>query len=596
MDNNTAIVILNWNGSQFLELFLPQVVERSQNCDVYVADNGSTDDSLNLLKNKFPAVKTIELPNNSGYTGGYNKALKLIKAKYYILLNSDIEVTPDWTIPLINLMESDNTIAAAQPKIKSFHEKTKFEYAGAAGGFIDSLGYPFCRGRFIGAATETDNGQYDDTREIFWATGAAMIVRADLYHEMEGLDENFFAHMEEIDLCWRLKRAGYKIMVCPSSTVYHVGGGTLPVWSPRKTYYNFRNNIAMLYKNLSTARFAWVYSIRLGTDFLRFLTYLIPMKFSFAGAIFKGHRDFWKMRSKLRTTEHITKKRVSQIYGGSIVLRQIFKGNIFGKMMTLAMAITLPLLALSCASATPKVQKTAQIVQNNKPTPVEIVDIVNELPHNSNDYTQGLVFRNGKMYESTGEYGHSQLKIIDLNDNKVEKKIKLKEEFFGEGIEIIGNEVFQLTWQEELAFVYDAQTLKLLRTMKYKGEGWGLATNGTDLYLTDGSSQVTVLDPKTFRVIRRFAVRDDKGAVSQLNELEWIEGKLWANIYINNKIAVINPQNGIIEKYIDCSPLVNKIGNLKTADVLNGIAYDKQGDKIYLTGKLWDKLFEIRNR
>ncbi len=588
MNNNTAIVILNWNGRQFLELFLPQVILRSGECDVFVADNGSTDNSVQLLRNEFPSVKVIELKTNTGYTGGYNKALKLIDAKYYILLNSDIEVDENWTAPLIELMDGDPTIAAAQPKIRSFSEKHKFEYAGASGGFIDVLGYPFCRGRFIGPQVETDTGQYDDTREIFWATGAAMIVRADVYHELGGLDDNFFAHMEEIDLCWRFKRAGYKIMVCPQSVVYHVGGGTLPVWSPRKTYFNFRNNIAMLYKNLNPGRFAWVYSIRVCTDFLRLLTYLIPMKLSFAAAIFKGHKDFWKMRPLLRTTENLPKKQVSQIYNGSIVIRQIFKGNIFGKMMTLI----LPLLMLSCGSATPKQQPVA--VQKN--TPIEVVDVAKEYSHNANDYTQGLTFRNGNLYEGTGEYGHSKLKIINLDNNETLKSINLADNYFGEGIEIVGDKIFQLTWQEGVAFVYDVKTLKLLRTMKYKGEGWGLTSDGNELYLTDGSSQITVLDPTNFRIKRRLAVRDNKGTVSQLNELEWIDGKLWANIYLDNKIAIINPKNGVIEKYIDCSPLVRMIGNIATADVLNGIAYDKEGDKIYVTGKLWDKLFEIKNR
>lgn len=247
----TAVVILNWNGRKFLKKFLPDVIKFSKkDAEVIVADNASTDDSVAVLKADFPEIRIIENKSNGGFAKGYNQALKLIDAEYYILLNSDIEVTENWINPVIELMESDKNIAACQPKIRSYHEKEKFEYAGAAGGFIDKFGYPFCRGRIF-QSLEEDKGQYDDTVEIFWATGAALFIRAELYHKLGGMDDDFFAHMEEIDLCWRLKNEGYKIMYCPKSTVYHVGGGTLPTSSSWKTYLNFRNNFFLIYKNHS---------------------------------------------------------------------------------------------------------------------------------------------------------------------------------------------------------------------------------------------------------------------------------------------------------------------------------------------------------
>lgn len=331
-----AVVILNWNGAEFLRRFLSSVVENSTaedaHVEVIVADNGSTDDSLEWLKANMPQVRVIELPENYGFTGGYNRALRQVESDYYLLLNSDIEVTPQWLEPLVSAMEADKHIAAAMPKIKSWSEPTKFEYAGASGGFIDTLGYPFCRGRLV-SITESDTGQYDTPREIFWATGAAMMVRASLYHSSGGLDENFFAHMEEIDLCWRLRRQGYSIAVVPQSVVYHVGAGTLPVWSPRKTYLNFRNNIAMLYKNLSRPRFIFLLPLRMATDSARLVTYLMVGKWSFALAIFNGHRDFWRMRSKLDRQPQFGFGRVGQIYKGSIVFRCLFVSKWFGKMM-----------------------------------------------------------------------------------------------------------------------------------------------------------------------------------------------------------------------------------------------------------------------
>lgn len=320
MRNRVSVVILNWNGRLYLEKFLASIIAHSTpQAEVIVADNGSDDDSVMWLQANYPEIRLILLSQNYGFTGGYNRALSQIDSEYYILLNSDIEVSQGWIIPLIELLDSDPQIAAVQPKIKSYTYNNFFEYAGASGGFIDTLGYPFCRGRLIGACEE-DTGQYDTPREIFWATGAALMMRSHLYHQSGGLDENFFAHQEEIDLCWRLKRQGYKIAVAPSSVVYHVGAGTLPVWSPLKTYLNFRNNIAMLYKNLSLTRFALVYAIRLGTDFMRLFSYLLTFKISFAAAIFRGHRDFWRIRCKLNRHEEFGFEQVGQIYKGSIVL------------------------------------------------------------------------------------------------------------------------------------------------------------------------------------------------------------------------------------------------------------------------------------
>lgn len=269
-----AVVILNWNGQKFLEQFLPSVIRySSEDAEVIVADNGSTDESIKVLKQKFPKVRIVELTENKGFTGGYNAALKQVDADYYVLLNSDIEVTKDWIKPIIGLMERDTTIAACQPKIISFDDKSRFEYAGAAGGYIDWLGYPFCRGRIF-EETEQDKGQYNDECEVFWATGACMFVRPSVFHNVGGFDEHFFAHMEEIDLCWRMKNLGHKVYYSPHSTVYHVGGGTLGKENPQKTFLNFRNNLYLLLKNLPLERMIFVLILRFlmdGVAVLRFL-------------------------------------------------------------------------------------------------------------------------------------------------------------------------------------------------------------------------------------------------------------------------------------------------------------------------------------
>jgi len=321
-----AIVILNWNGKRFLEQFLPQVIEfNSPYSEVIVADNASTDDSVDFLATHYPNIRVIINDSNGGFSKGYNDALKHVDAEYYCLLNSDIEVTPNWIEPIIQLMESDPTIAVCQPKIRSWHEPEKFEYAGAAGGFIDKYGYPFCRGRMF-MDLEVDNGQYDDISEIFWATGACMFVRSELYHAHGGLDEDFFAHMEEIDFCWRMKNLGYKIMYCSDSKVFHIGGGTLPKKSSRKTYLNFRNNIFLLYKNLPHNRLIIVFSVRLILDGVAAIRFLFDSGFADAWAVFKAHLHFYKsLRRNLKKRNKIPHIHVSNILNKNLVLEYYFK-------------------------------------------------------------------------------------------------------------------------------------------------------------------------------------------------------------------------------------------------------------------------------
>ena len=257
-----AVVILNWNGRKHLEQFLPSVTAATySNYEVIVADNGSTDDSLSYLQLHYPGIRTIQFKENYGFAKGYNEALKQVKADYYVLLNSDVEVQPGWLEPMVELLEKDRSIAACQPKILSWHNKHLFEYAGAAGGWLDEYGYPFAKGRVFDICEE-DKGQYDQSEPIFWASGAALFIRPAVYHAVKGFDEYFFAHQEEIDLCWRIQLAGHKIYSCPSSIVYHVGGGTLPKGNSLKTYLNFRNNRIMLSKNLPLSKKIWVMPVR----------------------------------------------------------------------------------------------------------------------------------------------------------------------------------------------------------------------------------------------------------------------------------------------------------------------------------------------
>jgi len=286
--HHTAVVILNYNGKPYLEQFLPSVVANSGGAEIVVADNGSTDDSLAYLAEAFPHVRCLPMPENAGFSEGYNRALRQVEADYYVLLNSDVEVTANWLDPLVTLMNSDSNIAACQPCILSHRDRNKFEHAGAGGGFIDLLGYPFCRGRIFDTV-ESNTGQYDDTVEIFWATGACMMVRATDYHAMGGLDPDFFAHMEEIDLCWRLKNAGHQIYCCGQSQVYHVGGGTLQYEHPRKTYLNFRNGLIMLIKNLNRVEFFPILFFRLILDGVAGLQFLFTKGWPHCWAIVQAH-------------------------------------------------------------------------------------------------------------------------------------------------------------------------------------------------------------------------------------------------------------------------------------------------------------------
>jgi len=318
-----AVVILNYNGIHWLKKFLQDVVIKSPEAQVYVADNASTDDSVTYLKNSFPDVKLIENKNNTGYSGGYNFALQNICADYYILLNSDVEVSDNWIMPIINQMEKDQNIAACQPKIKQFDDKEYFEYAGASGGFLDKYGFPFCRGRIFDTL-EKDRGQYDNPLEVFWATGACLAVRTEVFKAVGGLDPMLFAHMEEIDLCWRLKNLGYKIMCIPQSTVYHVGGGTLNQGNTFKTYLNYRNNLFMLYKNLEKNKLKTIF-IRLTLDGISSAKFILEGKPLHILSILKAHIDFYKSIKKFR------KKRATQfnakLYPDSIVFSYFMKNK-----------------------------------------------------------------------------------------------------------------------------------------------------------------------------------------------------------------------------------------------------------------------------
>lgn len=295
--NDIAIVILNWNGRQMLERYLPSVMKHSTDeVEVIVADNASTDDSLDFLKANYPSVGIIRFEENFGFAEGYNKALAQVKAKYYVLLNSDVEVTQQWLSPLFDFMENHPDAAACQPKLLSDKDHSKFEYAGAAGGYIDRFGYPFCRGRVFDTV-EKDNGQYDTVAEIHWATGACLIVRAEDYWRVGGLDGRFFAHCEEIDFCWRLRLIGRKIYCVPASQVFHFGGGTLPKGNPRKTFLNFRNSLTMLYKNLPESDLKPVMRMRWWLDYVAaFQTLLFKGNFADCKAIFRARRAYKKWK------------------------------------------------------------------------------------------------------------------------------------------------------------------------------------------------------------------------------------------------------------------------------------------------------------
>jgi GT2 family glycosyltransferase len=319
-----AVVIIHWNRKNLLEQFLPFVCASTYpNLEIVVVDNNSTDDSVAYVKQHFPQITIVQNDNNYGYAGGYNHALKHVKADYYALLNNDIEVPKTWIEPVIEVMERDAKVGACQPKMLDYKNRQSFEYAGACGGYMDRLGYVFCRGRLF-EVLEEDKGQYDTEADIFWATGACMFIRSDVFHEAGGFDEHFFAHMEEVDLCWRVQLLGYKLKVVPSSYVYHVGGGTLNKMSPQKTYLNFRNNLIMLTKNLPWPTLLWLIPVRAILDLMSSVFFLINGFPKYSGAVHRAHFDYffrfgkwWKLR---KTVAPIFKNEsFSGVYNGSVV-------------------------------------------------------------------------------------------------------------------------------------------------------------------------------------------------------------------------------------------------------------------------------------
>lgn len=293
----TSVVILNWNGAEMLRRFLPSVIAYSQGegVEICVADNASSDNSCEVIEREFPEVRLIRLSENYGFAEGYNRALQQIDAEYVVLLNSDVEVTSGWLEPMTDYLDKHPQVAACQPKLLSFQEKSCFEYAGAAGGFIDKYGYPFCRGRIFDVI-ESDHGQYEDIIPVFWATGAALLIRLQVYREVGGLDGRFFAHMEEIDLCWRLRSRGYGIVCLPFSKVYHVGGATLKKENPRKTLLNFRNNLIMLYKNLPENELYRVMRVRLFLDYLAAFVFLLKGDKNNSLAVLRARKEYMSMR------------------------------------------------------------------------------------------------------------------------------------------------------------------------------------------------------------------------------------------------------------------------------------------------------------
>ena len=327
-----AIVILNWNGAHMMRTYLPTVIKHSKEAEIVIADNASSDDSLKMLETDFPAIRTIVLDKNYGFAEGYNKALKQIDTEYYLLLNSDVEVPEGWLDPMIDFMESHQDVAVCQPKLRAITDRDSFEYAGAAGGFLDKYGYPFCRGRIFDTV-EKDEGQYDENTEILWATGACMMIRSKDYWEAGGLDGRFFAHNEEIDLCWRIRLMGRKIYCISNSVAYHLGGGTLPKGNPRKTFLNFRNNLTMLYKNLPDNKLKKVMRMRFFLDWLAaFQMLILGRSYGDFKAVIRGRKEFDKWKHDF----DIDRKRIKamrktddipQIFSKSILWEYYAKGK-----------------------------------------------------------------------------------------------------------------------------------------------------------------------------------------------------------------------------------------------------------------------------
>lgn len=321
-----SIVILNFNTKDLLERLLPFVLKTTyDNIEIVLADNASSDGSLDFVKANFPTIKCIQIDSNLGFAGGYNEALSQLDTDYWVLLNSDVEVDASWLEPLMETMMADDKIAAVQPKILSYNNRGQFEYAGASGGLIDKYAYPFCRGRLFDQL-EMDNGQYDTQMEVFWATGAALLVRASVYKELSGLDADFFAHMEEIDLCWRMKNRGYQIWVNPTSTVYHIGGGTLDAHSPHKVYLNFRNNLVLITKNMPTGQAIRVLIARLFLDGLAGVKFMLDGKPSSAIMIVKAHWSFFfRFRFYWRKRDAVTAQKPTSSLAGFINQSMVYQ-------------------------------------------------------------------------------------------------------------------------------------------------------------------------------------------------------------------------------------------------------------------------------
>jgi len=326
-----SVIILNWNGKSLMQEYLPNVVKHTlgfADVEIVVADNGSADGSLAFLATEYPQIRLIDLGHNHGFAEGYNRTLAQVDSEYTVLLNSDVEVSEDWLPVLIEYLDANPEVAACQPKIRSLRAPEFFEHAGAAGGFIDFLGYPFCRGRLL-SVVEKDLGQYDAPVDIFWATGACLCIRTEDYRSVGGLDARFFAHMEEIDLCWRLRSRGRRIVCLPASTVYHLGGATLNKENPRKTFLNYRNNLLMLYKNTSRRRFVFVFVFRFFFDYLSGLVFLFSGKRGDAWAVLRARLAFWKMRPSFRAQRMENRKLttvnpIPEVYRGSILLNYYF--------------------------------------------------------------------------------------------------------------------------------------------------------------------------------------------------------------------------------------------------------------------------------
>ena len=320
-----AVVILNWNGVRLLEQFLPSVMSYSPEATIYLADNASTDSSIEFVKTNYPDIKIIQNEGNFGYAQGYNVALKYVEEPYFCLLNSDVEVTENWLKPILEIFEKEKNIAIIQPKILDFKNKSLFEYAGAAGGFIDKYGYPYCRGRIF-ETVEKDNGQYDDFSEIFWASGACFFIRKEVFNQLGGFDESFFAHQEEIDLCWRSKNAGYKTYYTFQSIIYHVGGATLKESNPKKTFLNFRNSLLMLVKNLPEGKILPIIFTRLFLDGIAGIQFILKGKLSHCWAIIKAHFHFYHLLNKYlkKRTNNQTE---SYFKTNSIVYNYFIKGG-----------------------------------------------------------------------------------------------------------------------------------------------------------------------------------------------------------------------------------------------------------------------------